>query len=355
MGAESAWYAGTLSAFVEAGYIQPQDFSPAATATRGNFLDLLLRLKGGVVHGPFSATTFDDISADDPRFFVFEEAAAQGWVRGAGDCCGSHPCSAFPRRTINRAEAAALLVRAFGLTAQTSAPTFRDMESEAWYVEPLRIASSHCIFQGDDGGGTVRPADTLNQAEMLAVLYRTLQGLSYPECSGEGQPLPLAPASLQMQLPLPTLPNNMASSAAASTSLSSADSAFSRSSSLTSAAFSSFSSSASFISSSVFSLSSNVLSAIPDPDYAVFLSKYDQYITLFGSSLEETKSVENSATVQVLNLLKAQMDIITAFYQYVAIARQRTLTDGERQVTLSLMVTIEKGFANIQSIQSVGA
>lgn len=354
--ADQTWYESVLSMFEDAGYLAVQDIAPQAPAARWKFLDLLVRMKGGVLHGPFASVTFDDVGAEDPRHFLFEEGAAQGWVHGMGNCIGSHPCSAFPGRAINRAEAAALLVRAFGLQAGGDAPVFSDARPGAWYEELLRTAASHCIFRGDDEQQTVRPDALLNQVEMLAALARATQGLTYPNCSAQITALPPSPAALQIQLPLPTiLPGYSSSSSVTASKTSSSTSSTSSQSSAQAPQSTSFASSSSVAAqaSSSFSFSSSVSSvmAASDPEYTQFLSRYNGYVADFGASLSATKSSSDETNLRVLNLLKAQMDMIAGYYQYVSIARQRELSVGEKQVANTLRLTIEAAFENINAIQ----
>ncbi|MDD5739929.1 MAG: hypothetical protein PHO20_04135 [Candidatus Peribacteraceae bacterium] len=359
--ADPAWYESLLSLFKDAGYINADTIAPQSPATRWKFLDLLLRLKGGVVHGPFASVTFDDVRADDPRYFLFEEGAAQGWVRGVGNCAGTHPCFAFPGRAINRAEAATLLVRAFALQARGDAPVFSDVYSDVWYAEALHIASSRCVFRGDDARETVRPDAMLNQVEMLATLARATQGLTYSNCDVGISALPPAPDTLQIQLPLPSVVPERSSTSASSVA-SVTTGASSRSVSLSSqsssqtqqsaSAFSSVSSgNAQVPSSNSESSSASSVMAVSDSEYAQFLDRYNEYIAAFSASLSATKFFADDTTLRVLNLLKAQMDMIAGYYQYVSIARQRVLSTGEKQVSESLRLAIEGAFENIHAIQ----
>ncbi len=348
-----AWFEPLVLLFEEAGYI---DFSlsPQAAAARWKFLDLLLRLKGGIVHGPFAAQTFDDISTEDPHYFLFEEGAAQGWVRGVGNCAGEHPCFAYPGRAINRAEAAALIVRAFGVQSAQDAPEFTDVRPGSWYAEHLRAAASRCIFRGDDARRTVRPDAMLNQAEMLAALARAYQGLFYPACDAVIAALPPTPSALQIQLPLPVIVLSSSSASSASASAASSSAVSSQASTQTSPALSSSVSSVVSSASSPPMQSSSSLhasSVTSDPEYMQFLSRYNDYVASFSVSLSATQSSKDDTNLRVLNLLKAQMDMIAGYYQYVSIARQRPLSVGEKQVAESLRQAIEAAFRNILSIQ----
>jgi len=91
--------------------------------------------------------------------------------------------------------------------------------------------------------------------------------------------------------------------------------------------------------------------AVSDSEYAQFLDRYNEYIAAFSASLSATKFFADDTTLRVLNLLKAQMDMIAGYYQYVSIARQRVLSTGEKQVSESLRLAIEGAFENIHAIQ----
>ena len=176
------WYSNALSTFIDAGWISgQQSFRPAELATREEVIRLIVQMNGGVLHELPSQPSFDDVPVDSTAFGWFEEAAKEGWVTGQGDCYGKHPCKAKPNDPINRAEAAALIIRAFALT-QGEAPAFDDAPAGAWYGDIIRTAASHCILQGDSGARRVRPAANMNRAEMIAMLWRVDQGLTYPNC-----------------------------------------------------------------------------------------------------------------------------------------------------------------------------
>jgi len=124
--------------------------------------------------------SFDDVPGQYQT--AFEIAALKGWVKGERDCYGKSPCNGRPERPINRAEAAALIIRAHDLRSGNEAPQFADASSGEWYAESIRTAASRCILKGDNGTGRVRPADNLNRAEMVVMLARVGAGLTYPNC-----------------------------------------------------------------------------------------------------------------------------------------------------------------------------
>lgn len=184
------WYEEAVTAFTDDGILdasQPR-FRGGENANRAEFVKLLVMLNGGLLSTPPAVPSFNDVSPSAWYYAYMEEAAKEQWVRGDGNCYGTKPCNARPGANINRAEAAALIVRAFGLEATGAAPQFVDNPSGQWYTESIQTAADHCVLQGDDSTGRVRPSDNMNRAEMVVMLYRVDQGLTYGvDCGGGGQ------------------------------------------------------------------------------------------------------------------------------------------------------------------------
>ncbi|MBI3332027.1 S-layer homology domain-containing protein [Candidatus Peregrinibacteria bacterium] len=175
------WYEEAVEAFLDAGYLdatQPR-FRGGDTANRAEFVKLVVELNGGILSTPPAVPSFDDVATSAWYYGYMEEAAREGWVKGDSNCYGSHPCRARPGSNINRAEAGALIVRAFGLEATGDAPQFVDNPSGQWYTADIQTAADNCVLQGDDSTGRVRPADNMNRAEMVVMLHRVDQGLAY--------------------------------------------------------------------------------------------------------------------------------------------------------------------------------
>ncbi len=175
------WYEDAVSAFADAGYLDSTQtrFRGQENANRAEFVKLVVELNGGVINTAPAVPSFDDVATGAWYYKYFEEAGKEGWVRGDGSCFGKHPCYARPSANINRAEAAAIIVRAFGLESAGSAPQFVDNPSGQWYTSDIQTAADHCVLQGDDSTGRVRPSDKMNRAEMVVMLHRVDQGLTY--------------------------------------------------------------------------------------------------------------------------------------------------------------------------------
>ena len=187
--AGGVWYEDAVNAFVDAGYLDASQtrFRGGDAANRAEFVKLVVELNGGILSTAPAVASFNDVGASAWYYGYFEEAAKEGWVKGDKDCYGTKPCYARPSANINRAEAAALIVRAFGLEAVGDAPSFVDNPSGQWYTDVVQTAADHCVLQGGDKTGRARPGDNMNRAEMVVMLHRVDQGLAYGvDCGTEG-------------------------------------------------------------------------------------------------------------------------------------------------------------------------
>ena len=180
------WYEDAVNAFVDAGCLDSSQtkFRGTDNANRAEFVKLVVELNGGVINTAPAVPSFDDVATGAWYYSYMEEAGKEGWVRGDGSCYGKHPCYARPSANINRAEAAAIIVRAFGLESTGSASQFVDNPSGQWFTADIQSAADHCVLQGDDSTGRVRPNDNMNRAEMVVMLHRVDQGLTYGKDCG---------------------------------------------------------------------------------------------------------------------------------------------------------------------------
>ena len=180
------WYEDAVKAFSDAGYLDATQtkFRGTDNANRAEFVKLVVELNGGVINTAPAVPSFDDVATGAWYYKYFEEAGKESWVRGDGSCYGNHPCYARPSANINRAEAAAIIVRAFGLESSGSAAQFVDNPTGKWFTSDIQTAADHCVLQGDDATGRVRPDDNMNRAEMVVMLHRVDQGLTYGKDCG---------------------------------------------------------------------------------------------------------------------------------------------------------------------------
>lgn len=192
---DGAWYKAPVADLLERGILdrsQPR-FRPGDLATRAEFIKVIVELNGGTIDDAPAQPSFDDVPPSHWGYAYMEAAAKEGYVKGDKDCYGSHPCYARPNATVNRAEAATIIGRAFNLEWTGDAPQFVDNPSGQWYTDAVQTAADHCVLQGDGNTGRVRPADPMNRAEMVAMLTRAEQGLQYGVDCGE-TPVNITPA-----------------------------------------------------------------------------------------------------------------------------------------------------------------
>lgn len=183
-----AWYESAADQLLRIGALESSEplLRPNDMATRAEMVKLLVRVNDSQLVYP-SVQSFQDVPKLSWPYPYFETAARAGWVRGDADCYGTKPCYAGPYRNLNRAEAAALLVRAFSLVSTNAAPIFSDNSNRStWYHQLIQTAADHCILQGDDLTNLVRPASNMNRAEMVVMFDRAYRNLNYgADCNSE--------------------------------------------------------------------------------------------------------------------------------------------------------------------------
>lgn len=181
-----AWYEEALKAFLDKGILDATQkrFRGSDTAVRAEFAKVLGMLHGGVPEKLTDALHFDDVNPTSWYATFVEFAGTKGWMRGYNNCIGKHPCTVMPGSTITRAEAAAMIVRFYGLKPLGTAPLFSDVQESAWYKTDLQTAADRCIVQGAGTARLANPNDRLNRAEMIVLLDRARRKLFFgSDCS----------------------------------------------------------------------------------------------------------------------------------------------------------------------------
>lgn len=99
-----------------------------------------------------------------------------------GDAAGSFA----PEEKVTRAQFAALLVRALGLTERTGDGTFADVASGAWYAGAAQAASEAGLVTGFEDG-TFRPDAAITREQMAVMIARAIEaaGRQAPPASAE--------------------------------------------------------------------------------------------------------------------------------------------------------------------------
>lgn len=115
--------------------------------------------------------TFQDIASHWSKGDV-ESLAAKMIVTGRTEQ------TFVPNASVTRAEFAALVVRALGLSADAASGSFRDVVSSDWYAEAIRAAVDADIINGYTDG-TFKPNRTITREEMAVMAYNALEYAGY--------------------------------------------------------------------------------------------------------------------------------------------------------------------------------
>jgi hypothetical protein len=176
------WYETAVKSFLDKGILDSTKttFRGNDSAIRAEFAKVLAKLGKLEDNAEIPTTpTFDDVKPSDWYFPFVEMVAQKGIMKGYNECIGTHPCETMPAAIISRAEAAAMIVRYYKLSASMDAPQFDDVASDAWYADIMQAAADHCVIQGRKGSATARPGDAINRAEMIVMLQRAENNLTY--------------------------------------------------------------------------------------------------------------------------------------------------------------------------------
>lgn len=108
-------------------------------------------------------TTFDDISGHTNQPAI-EALASRGIINGKGENLFD------PNATMTRAEFAAIVVRALGLTPSAN-DAFTDVPATAWYAGYVGTASTYGMINGI-GNGLFNPSGTITRQEAAVMVAR---------------------------------------------------------------------------------------------------------------------------------------------------------------------------------------
>ncbi len=174
-----AWYEESLAALVMIGAVDDTggEFRPAAAATRAELAKLLVAVRAASPSA--SSSAFDDVDVSAWYAAPVGIAAEAGWMRGDDNCHGTHPCTVRPGSAVTRAEAAAMVLRAFGYQPLGLARPFGDVAPDSWYAETAATGADHCILEGNAGQSLMVPARAVNRAELIVMLDRAMRDLRY--------------------------------------------------------------------------------------------------------------------------------------------------------------------------------
>lgn len=108
--------------------------------------------------------TFSDVPASHPNKTAIEALAARGVLKGRT------ATQVAPDAKMTRAEFAAMVVRALGLTPKAN-NSFKDVTSDKWYAGEVGTANTYGIIDGV-GGGRFNPEGAVNRQEAATMVAR---------------------------------------------------------------------------------------------------------------------------------------------------------------------------------------
>jgi uncharacterized repeat protein (TIGR02543 family) len=167
--ASNAYYFDAVKWAVENGITSgttATTFAPNATCTRAQTVTFLWRAMGS----PEPTTTvnpFTDVKTDAYYY------KAVLWAVEKGITVGTSATTFAPNTTVTRAQVATFLWRAAGTPAATTASTFTDVPSDAYYAAAVLWAAEKGITSGTSAT-TFSPASDCTRAQIVTFLYRYL-------------------------------------------------------------------------------------------------------------------------------------------------------------------------------------
>ncbi|MCU6791576.1 InlB B-repeat-containing protein [Paenibacillus sp. WQ 127069] len=87
---------------------------------------------------------------------------------------GANETQYDPNKAVTRAEFAAIIVRALGLSDTGGTAAFTDVQSGDWYAGAVSMAQEYSIINGYEDG-TFRPANTITREEAMALVMRAMK------------------------------------------------------------------------------------------------------------------------------------------------------------------------------------
>ncbi|MBQ3706773.1 MAG: S-layer homology domain-containing protein [Clostridia bacterium] len=176
----NAWYYDAVASLAAYGVIDVTDAKarPTEPMTRGEFVSALAYFFPGKITPKGS---FPDVKIDYPYYAAVQKAAAKGWIKGYDD--GTFR----PNGTITRAEAATVVCRALGRTADAAwialnagAPLYSDLPATHWaYATVMEAALAHTAVGSPE---TWTSVDGYEGSDILI-----FDGLDYSVMGEDGQ------------------------------------------------------------------------------------------------------------------------------------------------------------------------
>lgn len=145
-------------------------YTPVPFKVNGQRIDIFSRTNSTylVLQNP---VTFQDIASHWSKGNV-ESLAAKMIVTGRTEQ------TFVPNASVTRAEFAALVVRALGLSADAGSSSFKDVALSDWYAGAIQAAVDADIITGYTDG-TFKPNRTITREEMAVMAYNALEYAGY--------------------------------------------------------------------------------------------------------------------------------------------------------------------------------
>ena len=175
----SSWFSRAVSSLSYAGIVSgdpgANSFRPEADINRAEFLKMVIAARSAgndnqsLLFPTLANESFSDVSIGD-WFRDYVVVAVHHGIIDNGSAANNYLFR--PADSLTRAEAAKMVVVAFGLTGPVlPADNFPDVVAGSWYESYVRIAAKHGVVEGYDDG-TFKPANNINRAEAAAIVWR---------------------------------------------------------------------------------------------------------------------------------------------------------------------------------------
>ncbi|GGD89099.1 S-layer homology domain-containing protein [Paenibacillus nasutitermitis] len=135
------------------------------TQANGTYYAVINSLTNSVYSVIYNVKTFEDISSHWSKASI-EDMASRLILNGTGN-------QFLPDDAITRAEFAAIMVRALGLSTVQQSAVFSDVSKSDWFYEAVSMASSYGLLQGypDD---SFRPDRSISRQEAMAITAKAM-------------------------------------------------------------------------------------------------------------------------------------------------------------------------------------
>ncbi|WP_394218232.1 S-layer homology domain-containing protein [Halobacillus trueperi] len=168
---DGQYYSEAVHHLADQGVLQgPGDgtFNPDGKIIRASAAEVLMKAQGLT---PGGTENFSDVDEDD---WFYNAVRATSPAIFEGDGSGEFN----PSELLTREQAAAIIVRAYGLTGDT-AHSFSDVEDGSWAEEAIAIAAENGIIKGYNG--KFMPKDDVTRKDFAVMVYRAMQNEEDPQ------------------------------------------------------------------------------------------------------------------------------------------------------------------------------